>query len=61
MGILQTPLGINVTNNEPLCSSPFTESFNDGEPYPPPTTFRMITETGILMITETTLFHMITE
>ena len=61
VGILQTPLGINITNNEPLTSSPFTEAFNDGEPFPPPTTERMITETGILMITESTLYHMITE
>lgn len=61
MGILQTPLGVNLTNHIPLIDSPFTNSFNDGEPFPPPGTFRMITEAGILMITEVTLNDMITE
>jgi hypothetical protein len=61
MGILQNALGINLTNHEPLIDSPYSNSYDQGESFPPPGTERMITETGILMITETTLAFMITE
>ncbi len=61
MGILQNPLGISLTDHEPLIDSPFNNSFNSGDSFPPPGTDRMITETGIYMITETTLSFMITE
>jgi len=61
MGILQNPLGINLTNHDPIKDSPFNDVFGEGEAHPPPGTSRMITETGIFMITEVTLDHMITE
>ena len=61
MGVLQNPLGINLTNHHPIKDSPFNDSFGEGELFPPPGSERMITETGIFMITETTLDHMITE
>jgi len=61
MGVLQNPLGINLTNHNPLKDSPFNSSFDEGETFPPPGSERMITETGIYMITESTLDYMITE
>ena len=61
MGILQNKLGINVTNHDPLKYSPFSNSVDEGEPFIPPTSDFMITETGIFMITESTLDFMITE
>ena len=42
--------------------NPFNEDYGgDGEPFPPPGTELMITETGIFMITETLSQFMITE
>jgi hypothetical protein len=61
MGILQNVLGIAITNHNPIKDSPFYDSFGEGEPNPPPGSERMITESGIFMITEVTLDHMITE
>ena len=61
MGVLQNPLGINLTNHMPILNSPFNNSDSQGEGFPPPGSERMITETGIFMITETALDHMITE
>ncbi len=61
MGILQNRLGINLTNGTPLLQSPFNNTSDEGESFPPPGSERMITETGIYMITEITLDHMITE
>jgi hypothetical protein len=61
MGILNNALGINLTNHQPLIDSPFGTSFDNGESFPPPGTYEMITETGILMLTETGFNHMITE
>ena len=61
MGILQNKLGINVTNHDPLKYSPFSNSADEGEPFIPPTSDFMITETGVFMITESTLDFMITE
>lgn len=61
MGILQNALGINLTDTNPLVDSPFNNSFDHGESFPPPGSDVMITETGIFMITESTLSFMITE
>ena len=61
MGILQNALGLNLTNHDPLVDSPFTTSYDQGEGFPPPGSDVMITETGIFMITESTLSFMITE
>lgn len=61
MGVLNNPLGINLTKHDPLIDSPFTAYESDGQSFPPPGSELMITETGIYMITETTLSHMITE
>ena len=61
MGILNNALGINLTNHQPLIDGPFSESFDHGGSFPPPGSSHMITETGIQMITETTLDDMITE
>ena len=61
MGILQNRLGINLTNGTPLIQSPFSNTSDEGESFPPPGSERMITETGIYMITEITLDDMITE
>ena len=61
MGILQNPLGINLTNHEPLIDSPFTGYEAQGQSFPPPGSEYMITEAGIYMITETALERMLTE
>jgi len=61
MGVLQNPLGINLTDCMPIKNSPFNNSDYQGQAFPPPGSERMITETGIYMITETSLDHMITE
>jgi len=62
MGVLNNPLGINLTDCMPITNSPFNCSdAGDGFIPPPPGSERMITETGIYMITETTLYDMITE
>lgn len=61
MGTLNNALGMNVTNHEPLIDGPFNQSFDQGGSFPPPGSAKMITETGIQMITEVTLDDMITE
>lgn len=61
MGILQNALGINLTNYDPVVNSPFNNSEAQGQSFPPPGSEHMITETGIFMITESTLNLMITE
>ncbi len=61
MGILQSALGINLTNHEPLISSPFGNSFDQGEGFPPSGSVFMITETGIFMLDEDGIELMITE
>ena len=61
MSVFQNALGMNLTKNQPLIDSPFTSSYDQGESFPPPGSERMITETGIFMITETSLDFMITE
>jgi hypothetical protein len=61
MGIMQNPLGINLTNHMPLTHSVFNNDFDQGEPFIPPTSYFMITEDGKFMIDEITLDFMITE
>jgi len=61
MGILNNPLGINLTTHMPVTNSPYNDSDDEGESFPPPGSQRMITETGIYMITQTALNDMITE
>jgi hypothetical protein len=61
MSVFQNALGMNLTKNQPLIDSPFNSSYDQGESFPPPGSERMITETGIFMITETSLDFMITE
>lgn len=61
MGILQNPLGINVSHYMPVVNSPFNNSEAQGQSFPPPGSDKMITEGGDQMITETTLDDMITE
>ena len=61
MGILQNALGINLTNHDPLIDSPFNNSYDSGESFPPPTSDYMITETGIFMLDEDGIELMITE
>lgn len=61
MGILQNPLGINLTDHQPLIDSPFSTSFDNGEGFPPPGSDFMITETGIFMLDEDGIELMITE
>ncbi len=61
MGMLQNPLGINLTNRDPVNDSPFSGSADEGDGGAPPGVDRMITETGIYMLTETTSSFMDTE
>ena len=61
MGVLQNRLGINVTDYDPLINSPFTNSYDQGESFPPPGSDFMITETGIFMLDEDGVELMITE
>lgn len=61
MGILQNALGINLTNHDPLIDSPFNNSYDQGESFPPPGSDYMITETGIFMLDEDGIELMITE
>ena len=62
MGVLQNPLGMNLTDTVPVINSPFNNSEYGHLGYvPPPGSEFMITETGSFMITETTLDFMITE
>ncbi len=60
MGVFNIPLGTNVGDNL-LLFSPFIQSESGNDTFPPPSSERMITETGIFMITESTLDDMITE
>lgn len=61
MSVFQNALGMNLTKNQPLIDSPFNSSYDQGESFPPPGSFNMITESGLQMITEITLDDMITE
>ena len=61
MGVLQNPLGINLTDCMPLTNGPFGNSDTQSSSFPPPGSSNMISETGAQMITETTLDNMITE
>ena len=61
MGILQNALGINLTNHDPVNDSPFSNSYDQGESFPPPPSEYMITELGVFMLTETGGNLMITE
>jgi hypothetical protein len=60
MGVFNIPLGTNVGDNL-LLFSPFVQSEAGNDSFPPPSSERMITETGIYMITEVSLDNMITE
>ena len=61
MGILNNALGINLTNEDPLINSPFSESQSEGNMVPPLPSKFMITEDGKFMLTEDGLNLMITE
>lgn len=61
MSLFNQPLGLNLTDHNPLIDSVFSSSFDNGESFPPPGSNYMITENGIFMITENTLDFMITE
>lgn len=61
MGVLQNPLGISLTDYMPIINSPFNNSDNQGQSFPPPGSEFMITEDNKLMLTEDGLNLMITE
>lgn len=61
MGVLQNALGINLTDHNPLIDSPYNNSFDAGESFPPPGADFMITETGLFMLDEDGIELMITE
>ncbi len=61
MGILQNPLGINLTDHDPIKTSVFNGDYDSGGGFPPPGTEFMITETGIFMLDEDGIELMITE
>jgi hypothetical protein len=61
MGALNTDLGFNLTDEDPLINSPFGESASISYITPPPGSDYMITETGIFMQTQTANELMITE
>ena len=61
MSIFNEPMGINLTNHQPLTDSVFSSSYDQGESFPPPGSDYMITETGLFMLTEVSLELMITE
>ncbi len=61
MAIFSAPLGINLTNHQPLIDSPFTGPENGSIPNIGPVGFVMITEAGVFMITEISLDFMVTE
>lgn len=61
MSLFNQPLGLNLTDHNPLVDSVFSSSYDNGESFPPPGSHYMITETGDFMITEITLDRMITE
>jgi hypothetical protein len=61
MSILNTVLGINLTNDYPLTSSPFNESSSVAYIVPPPESEYMITENDLFMQTESGANLMITE
>lgn len=60
MGILQNPLGINLTNFDPLIDDPYDDGYGGFVP-PPPESFFMITENGLFMLDEDGIELMITE
>lgn len=53
MAILNHPLGINLTNHDPIIDSPYSEGQATGYVVPPPPSFYIITETGNFIQTET--------
>lgn len=53
MAILNHPLGINLTNHDPITDSPYSEGQATGYVVPPPPQTYMITENGNFMQTET--------
>jgi hypothetical protein len=61
MSLFNQSLGINLTDHNPLVDSVFSSSFDNGESFVPPSSNYMITETGLFMITESSLNFMITE
>lgn len=61
MGILNRNLGINLTNEDPLQNSPFSESASESYVNPPSGSEYMITEIGEFMLTESGVNLMITE
>ena len=60
MAIFNVPLGINLTDNDPLIVSPFTYGTENILSFPPPLSNYIITESGDFIITEDGKF-MITE
>lgn len=61
MGVLNNALGFNLTIDDPINDSPFSESASISYVVPPPGSYYMITENGIFMQTETGNNLMITE
>ena len=61
MGILNQPLGMNLTDFDPLIDTPFNSSVTMSYVVPPPTANYMITESGDFMQTESGNNLMITE
>jgi len=61
MGVLNQALGMNLTVDDPIIDSPFSESASIGYIVPPPGSEYMITEDGKFMQTETGFNLMITE
>ena len=61
MGVLNNALGFNLTDLDPLETSPFSESASIGYVVPPPPSEYMITEDGKFMLTEDGINLMITE
>ncbi len=54
MGILNTPLGINIKHN-PVVFSPYTAGFQQGEGFPPIGAEELATESGSLIGTESSV------
>ena len=61
MGVLQNPLGISLTDCMPIINSPFNNSDDQGQSFPPTPSEFMITENGLFMLTEDGINLMITE
>jgi len=61
MGALNNALGFNLTDDDPIVTSPFNVNVSLGYIVPPPGSFYMITEDGLYMQTETGNNLMITE